>query len=341
MATEKLTDQQKQVSDMLEESCQASLVQQNKQKAQEQLQKAKEQLDKQSQMLAQLPEQAVIKLDKAEKQLMSIIDGYVDIDSPEFNLDKIIKQIEQMIKPLINMLGSIPVPSIPGIQQISDLLTALKTLIKITDDKKAKKDKENVEGGENKEDDQNENLEDQLEQGLEDGMDKISEIEVKVPPAEIPPKLIETAKRLIISIISLCVMLPLVLINLIFQMIAAIIKMFKKIAEKLGYPEIPYPLNLVANCLEMMPEIIKFVKNAPTKLYDTVCGSLKKAYGKITSLQVPSIPDDVNIPKSLQTCSLHAKKAEDNDKTNDEDTLNFTEEDKENARELLKEWYGG
>ena len=330
MATEKLTDQQKQVSDMLEESCQASLVQQNKQKAQESLQKAKEQLDKQSQMLAQLPEQAVIKLDKAEKQLMSIIDGYVDIDSPEFNIDKIIKQIEQMIKPLINMLGSIPVPSIPGIQQISDLLTALKTLIKITDDKKDK---------ENKEDDQNENLEDQLKQGLEDGMDKISEIEVKVPPVEIPPKLIETAKRLIISIISLCVMLPLVLINLIFQMIAAIIKMFKKISEKLGYPEIPYPLNLVANCLEMMPEIIKFVKNAPTKLYDTVCGSLKKAYGKITSLQVPSIPDDVNVPKSLQTCSLHAKKAEDNDKTNDEDNTNFTEEDKENARELLKEWY--
>ena len=330
MATEKLTDQQKQVSDMLEESCQASLVQQNKQKVQESLQKAKEQLDKQSQMLAQLPEQAVIKLDKAEKQLMSIIDGYVDIDSPEFNIDKIIKQIEQMIKPLINMLGSIPVPSIPGIQQISDLLTALKTLIKITDDKKDK---------ENKEDDQNENLEDQLKQGLEDGMDKISEIEVKVPPVEIPPKLIETAKRLIISIISLCVMLPLVLINLIFQMIAAIIKMFKKISEKLGYPEIPYPLNLVANCLEMMPEIIKFVKNAPTKLYDTVCGSLKKAYGKITSLQVPSIPDDVNVPKSLQTCSLHAKKAEDNDKTNDEDNTNFTEEDKENARELLKEWY--
>ena len=330
MATEKLTDQQKQVSDMLEESCQASLVQQNKQKAQESLQKAKEQLDKQSQMLAQLPEQAVIKLDKAEKQLMSIIDGYVDIDSPEFNIDKIIKQIEQMIKPLINMLGSIPVPSIPGIQQISDLLTALKTLIKITDDKKDK---------ENKEDDQNENLEDQLKQGLEDGMDKISEIEVKVPPVEIPPKLIETAKRLIISIISLCVMLPLALINLIFQMIAAIIKMFKKISEKLGYPEIPYPLNLVANCLEMMPEIIKFVKNAPTKLYDTVCGSLKKAYGKITSLQVPSIPDDVNVPKSLQTCSLHAKKAEDNDKTNDEDNTNFTEEDKENARELLKEWY--
>lgn len=330
MATEKLTDQQKQVSDMLEESCQASLVQQNKQKAQESLQKAKEQLDKQSQMLAQLPEQAVIKLDKAEKQLMSIIDGYVDSDSPEFNLDKIIKQLEQMIKPLINMLGSIPVPSIPGIQQISDLLTALKTLIKITDDKKDK---------ENEEDSQNENLEDQLEQGLEDGMDKISEIEVKVPPAEIPPKLTETTKRLIISIISLCVMLPLVLINLIFQMIAAIIKMFKKIAEKLGYPEIPYPLNLVTNCLEMMPEIIKFVKNAPTKLYDTVYGSLKKAYGKITSLQVPSIPDDVNVPKSLQTCSLHAKQAEDNDKTNDEDALNFTEEDKENARELLKEWY--
>lgn len=330
MATEKLTDQQKQVSDMLEESCQASLVQQNKQKAQESLQKAKEQLDKQSQMLAQLPEQAVIKVDQAEKQLMSIIDGYVDSDSPEFNLDKIINQIEQMIKPLINMLGSIPVPSIPGISQISDLLTALKTLIKITDDKKDK---------ENEEDDQNENLKDQLEQGLEDGMDKISKIEVKVPPAEIPPKLTETAKRFIISIISLCVMLPLVLINLIFQMIAAIIKMFKKIAEKLGYPEIPYPLNLVTNCLEMMPEVIKFVKNAPTKLYDTVCGSLKQAYGKITSLQVPSIPDDVNVPKSLQTCSLHAKQTEDNDKTNDEDTTNFTEEDKENARELLKEWY--
>lgn len=307
MAIEKLTAQQKQVGDTVEDTCTRSLAQQAEQIAQEKMQEAKELLDKGQQMLAQLPEQAIMKLDEAIKFLMSIINGYIDVDSPEFDPMAIIKKIEEMLNPLIDTLCALPVPTVPGLEEIADLLDALKAMIT----------------------------------SMSEGNGEAGLPSAELPSVEIPPTLMATLKRLVNSLMSLCTTLPFVFINLIFQMFAAVIKMFKRIAEELGFPEIPYPLSLVPECIEMIPDMMNFVKDCPTKIYDTAYGAMKKMYGKITSLQVPSLPDDIKAPKSLPTCSLHSEHAEDNSKKyTNESSDEFTEEQKEYARALLKDWYG-
>ena len=311
MAIEKLTTQQKSVGDAVEDTCTQSLAQQAEQIAQEQMQKAKELLDQGQQMLAQLPEKAITKLDEAIKFLMSIINGYIDVDSPEFDPMAIIKKIEEMLNPLIDTLCALPVPTVPGLKEITDLLDALKAMIT----------------------------------SMSEGNGEAEMPSVEIPSVEIPPTLMATLKRLVNSLMSLCTTLPFVFINLIFQMFAAVIKMFKRIAEELGFPEIPYPLSLVPECIEMIPDMMNFVKDCPTKIYDTAYGTLKKMYGKITSLQVPSLPDDIKRPESLPACPLHSEQAEEDiEEDTKEDTKEssdeFTEEQKEYARALLKDWYG-
>jgi len=78
-------------------------------------------------------------------------------------------------------------------------------------------------------------------------------------------------------------------------------------------PSIPFPLNLVPNCISMMPDIMNFILNVPGQLTNVAYGTLKKAYGKITSMQVPTIPDSIKKPEGLQTCPKHENKDEKKD----------------------------
>lgn len=90
-------------------------------------------------------------------------------------------------------------------------------------------------------------------------------------------------------------------------MLNVIVGLFKQIAGIIGVPSIPFPLNLIPNCITMMPDIMKFILNVPGQLTNAAYGSLKKAYGKITNMQVPKVPDNVKKPEDLQTCPKHEK----------------------------------
>ena len=67
-------------------------------------------------------------------------------------------------------------------------------------------------------------------------------------------------------------------------------------------PSIPYPLNLVPLCITMMPDIMEFILQAPGKIMNVSYGTLKRAYGKITNMQIPKIPENVAVPQKLAPC---------------------------------------
>ena len=125
--------------------------------------------------------------------------------------------------------------------------------------------------------------------------------------SEIPPQLMAMLNNLLNSLLSLCSTLPLVLINLVFQMLNVIIGLFKQIAGILGVPSIPFPLNLVPNCIAMMPDLMNFTLQLPGKMFDAAYGTLKSTYGKIMSLQIPEIPDGIKMPDSLASCPQREK----------------------------------
>lgn len=264
MAIEQISSEQAKKTVEIKAECAQSVAQQMEQKATEQLKKAKEELDKLSQSLAKIPEKAIKNLNEAIQKLMKIINGYEPPDDPEFDPAKIIAKLESLLKPVVSALSSLPVPKIPGLSDISKLLDALTSMISSTSDD--------------------------------------TKSSTKKPKAEYPPNLKATLLDLLSAIQSLCTTLPLVLINLIFQMLDIIVGLFNDIAGVIGVPSIPYPLNLIPNCISMMPDIMKFALQVPGKLMNTVDGTLKQAYGKITSMQFPEVPDDVQKPELLSPC---------------------------------------
>lgn len=268
MAVEQITKEQAAKTTEIQQECEQSKVQQAQQAAVEQAKKAKEELDKLSQSLAKIPEKAIKSLNDAIQQLMKIINGYESPNDPEFDPAKILASIESLLNPVISSLSSLPVPSIPGLSQISGLLAALKSMLSTLSS----------------------------DSGSGDGSS------MKKPKAEFPPELKATILDLLSAIQSLCTTLPLVLINVIFQMLNIIIKLFSDIAGVIGVPSIPFPLSLVPNCISMMPDIMSFALQVPGQLMNVTSGILKQAYGKISSMQFPKPPDDIAKPDELRPC---------------------------------------
>jgi hypothetical protein len=67
-------------------------------------------------------------LEKAKDKLCQIINGYQNPELPEFDPMSILAEIEAMLKPVVNGLMALPVPSIPGLSDISDLLSKLMSM---------------------------------------------------------------------------------------------------------------------------------------------------------------------------------------------------------------------
>lgn len=269
MAIQEATEAQKQQADISLKDCMKSLAQQANQLAAEQMVKAKEAIDKATQALAQLPEKAIGSLNEAITMLLNIVNGHVNTTSSKFNAETIIAQLEALLNPVIKALSSLPIPAIPGLTLIKQILKALKALIASLSSS-----------------------------GTEQNL--------YMSTAEIPPELMDLLRDLLSAIQSLCTTLPLVLINLVFQMLNCIISLFKQIAGILGVPSIPYPLNLVPKCIEMMPDIMAFILQVPGKLFDAMYGTLKRAFGSITDLNFPEMPDKIELPKLYVPCPLRS-----------------------------------
>lgn len=267
MAIEAINPSQQATAIETENICQQSLQQKLSQEAAESAKKAKEELDKAMQKIAELPYDMIGQLYDVIEKLMKILNGYENPSNPEFNASKIIAKLESMLNPVISALQKLPVPSIPGLSDIVKLLAKLSALASSNDDSSPPDPK-------------------------------------KLLP-QIPPEVINILEDLLLSIQSLCATLPLVLINVIFQMLNVIIGMFTDIAGIIGVPSIPYPLSLVPDCISMVPDILDFMMNAPIKISLTTRNIIRKKIKQMMDMQIPKFPDNVEIPESLPCCPDH------------------------------------
>lgn len=266
MAIQEATEQQEKTAKTNLSICGKSLIQDAEQKTIEKLIEAKKTLDNVNQQLAQFPEKAIGQLNTAIYKLLKIINGHVSNLSKEFDPKKIIDELEKLIKPIIKALSSLPVPEIPGLKQIIKLLALLKSLLESTSNA--------------------------------DGQPITVDISVDIPPA-----LIDALTDLLSALQSLCATLPLVFINLVFKMFQCVINVLKRLASAIGISlTLPYPLNIVPQCSDLLPDIMDFMLQVPSKLNNVIQGILKKIFGKISSLQFPSMPDTVNMPSFLPSC---------------------------------------
>lgn len=280
---EQLTDSQIAQAKKNLEICQQSLAQQIEQlsedaqkKAVEQIKIAQQELKNAQQKLAKLPEDLIEQLSTTIEKLMNIINGYERPGSETLNVDVIIKEIEKLLNPVISALNSLPVPSIPGLDHITDLLAKLPSLLNSNSSGKTEADLKKL---------------------------------VPKKPA-IPNELMAFLYDLLAAITSLCATLPMVLINLIFKMLDTIIGMFKQIADIIGVPGIPYPLSLVPQCIESVPKITDCVLNLPVKLNVAVQGTIRKKLREIAAMKFPDAPEalkEVEPPKDLPACPARSE----------------------------------
>lgn len=132
MAIETITPEQAQQSADAEKTCQESLAQKTEQEAAEAAKKIKEAEDKVTQKLAAIPENTIDNLNKAMQKLMKIINGWEDTSDPDFDPDKVIGDIEKLLNPVVNPLSGVVtscgLPKIPGLSDITTLLTKLSSM---------------------------------------------------------------------------------------------------------------------------------------------------------------------------------------------------------------------
>lgn len=267
MSREIINPQQQQNAANALAECKNSLQQNVQQAAEDAAKLIADQTKKISQQLAQVPVEILDQLEQAKDMLCKIINGYENPGLPEFDPAKILAEIEAMLKPVITGLASLPVPTIPGLGDISTLLSKLMAMTSNNS-------------------------------GLSD-----SDLNALVPQRpQIPNKILDCISELINAIQTLMTALPLVLINVIFQMLDVIVGLFGQIAGVIGVPGIPYPLSLVPNCIELVPNIFDLMLNASTKISCMTKGIVRKKLQEIQALQIPKPPADINAPSVSAAC---------------------------------------
>lgn len=274
MAVEQITPEQKEIATEALKECMESVEQDTQELAQEVEKKIKEKADQISQQLAAIPTEIIKQIQDAIDFLMKIINGYNFPGSTKFDADKIIDQIELALQPVVDALESLPVPEIPGLKQVKDLLELLRQ-IKLTNDEKKEIDRR-----------------------------------FDILPT-VPPELISIVNALIQAIQTIATMLPLILINLIFQMISAIIDCFKLIYDKIGVPSIPFPLTIIPDCLDLMPKIFMLIPNFTSKIKDVVEAKIRQTVAKITILQFPELPRSISLQDLHPSCPQRPESAVD------------------------------
>lgn len=246
----------------------AAKADQDKAKEKSAMADAKAMTDAVNKQLAKIPQKIEEALDDAisamQKALgydpvipkMTIVkpDGS-SIEVPDFDPDKILKDIKKIIDPVLGALSPVEsvVGKIPVVGDIISLLTKLGTQ--------------------------------EFPGESEISMKEIREL-VPTPP-DFPPSIMQKAKRLLQLVQQFLMMLPIILIDVIFQMLCAIYDMFDQIVGILGVPPPIFPLNLVKQMPTLMPKVKTLMQQLPTQVDTLVVEKLKQKYQVAMALQIP------------------------------------------------------
>ena len=228
--------------------------------------------------IAQIPEDAMLKLKEVENKLWQVIAGLKNPSDPTWDGKAIVAEIEALLNPVISGLSSLPVPTIPGLSEIKELLAKLMELLAMTPESC--------------------------------GISK-AELAALVPQKpELPTHLLDTLKSLVEAIQTLCQTLPIVMVNLAFEMLAAIYDMFDQIVGVIGVPPPIYPFSLVKQVPKVGKDIKDFIVNAPGKVNNVVKGVIQEKLQLISALKhppLPADPPDMTVPKNLPACPKRDK----------------------------------
>lgn len=277
---EQVTEMQKKAAETAKSICEEGLSQKTQQLvddaaklADQTMKEATQQLNDANRKLAQIPEDAMLKLKEVEAKLWQVIAGLQSPSDPNWDGKAIVAQIEALLNPIISGLSSLPVPSIPGLSDIKELLAKLSELLAMTPESC--------------------------------GISK-TELAALVPQKpELPTYLLDTLKSLVEAIQTLCMTLPIVMVNLAFDMLGAIYDMFDQIVGVIGVPPPIYPFSLVKQVPKVGKDIKDFIVNAPGKVNNVVKGVIQEKLQLISALkhpQLPVDPPDMTVPKNLPAC---------------------------------------
>lgn len=216
------------------------------------------------QQLAEIPITIEEKIEGIKDLLDGLLGRYLgplmNPNSPEFDLEILIAKMKAIVEPLLASIS--PIESLAGkIPIIGDIASIMAVL------------------------------------SASSGGGKLSKEELKklIPKKpEIPTKPLEDAKGIFYDVMAIAGQLPMVMINVIFQMLGVIVGMFEQILGVIGVPGIPFPLSLIPDCIKMIPQITLFIWNAPQLLYAMTEGVIrdKLAEAMVLSIPVPSINMD-------------------------------------------------
>lgn len=266
MAIEQITPEQKEAAENALANCKLSMEQDQEQIAQQAAKQAKEQADEAMQALAQIPNEIIQNIQDAITLLTNIVSGYNFPGSPSFDADAIIDSIIALVDPVIAGLDALPIPSIPGLSNIVELLAKLSSI------KLDPADKEEVD----------------------------SNFKDKLP--SIPPEFYAIVNALLAALQTIAYTLPLSLISLIFNMLNTIIGLFQQIAGVIGVPGIPPPLSLVPDCITLMPKILDLIPKFGIQIGTVVENKVRSLLALMTVKQFPEPPEDITQPELNQSC---------------------------------------
>lgn len=220
-----------------------------------------------------MPEDVTKKAQEAMQTLMKIINGWEDPSLPEFDPDALIDKLLGMLDPVVGnltgIIGSVGLPPIPGLAQISDLLGALKEM-------KPMKKPEGWEG----------------------------EWPKPGKKPEIPLELKRTLEDLYVAIQSVMTTLPMVCVNILFNAVDMILGAQIPIVGLSFYSIIgmvPY-IREIPQLVTLSPKISKLVQNAGGTVKTAAEGKVKQMIKQAQDLSIPEIPESVPEPKALPPC---------------------------------------
>ena len=288
MKKEELPQDAQQLAEEIEKADKEAIEQKEKQ-VQEQLQAQTDQAAAQAQKLAEdaqakiaeanrklaeLPKEIDKTIEETKKKLDAFLGKTLpkegDPNNIDFDPEKIMDPIKSALNPVLGAIG--PVESVVGkVPVLGDLMGMLTSV------------------------------------SSQSSPSSISKEDIKklVPkPPEIPKEVQNSIDGLINDIISFCNQLPMLLIDILFQMMAVIPSLFNMIAGVIGVPSIPFPLNLVTEMPALMPKIKKLVTELPTQVKQLVEGVVKQKYAESMALAVPKPPVGLPQPEDIKQTTI-------------------------------------
>lgn len=246
----------------------AAKADQDKAKEKSALADAKAATDKANKELAKIPQKIEEALDDAIEAMEKALGWQPKVkkvtiikkngekkEVPDFDPDEVLKDIKKIIDPVLDALSPVEsvVGKIPVVGDIISVLTKLGTQ--------------------------------EFPGESEISMKDIREL-VPTPP-DFPPSIMQKAKLLLQLVQQFLMMLPIILIDVIFQMLCAIYDMFDQIVGILGVPPPIFPFNLVKQMPTLMPKVKTLMQQLPTQVDTLVVEKLKQKYQVAMALQIP------------------------------------------------------